>query len=310
MPRKVQSDGWKVRSGENELQDLTESQWAKGNSFICLKFSSCSFSCSKESEFAPGCLVTLLPRMFWKIAYQGKNSAILKLIVSISYMDSCLAWSYSKGRSLPENCMQSVQSHAWSLILVQLNYASLTSPSLQQGSSLQCSASPVFLSATCSRSADPCLLCQVSAGERPDLSNSPCEDCVCKDSGHCTVPQSLPAAWTIALGRVHHCVTLMMLCSLEEETHECLGFVAQLKIKLCMSDTGDGAWISSMKLLGVSSGQSQGLSFWSQQTQASFIWTLSGRKKAVAWARVSSLPGFPAWKVSCLAPRQRYNAAG
>lgn len=38
MPSKVQTDGWKVRDGEKERQDLTESQWAEGNAFICLKF--------------------------------------------------------------------------------------------------------------------------------------------------------------------------------------------------------------------------------------------------------------------------------
>lgn len=143
-------------------------------------------------------------------------------------MDSCLAWSYSKGGSLPENCNQSAQSHALSLVLIHLNCPSLLSSSVQQGSFWQCSFCSVSLFATCSRSADASnhlhFGWEVSAGQRLHLSTSPCEACVCKDSGHCTVPWSLPGP------RVHHGVTLVTLCSLEKETHECLGLYASLKI--------------------------------------------------------------------------------
>lgn len=145
MASQVQTDGWKVRNGDNGHQDLTESQGAEGNAFICLKFSAHSFSCSEASEFALQCSVTLLLRMFWKIAYQSKNSAAHKLIVSVVYVHRCLAWSCSNSGSLPENCNWSVQSHALSLTLMQLHCASFISPSLQQDSSLECSFCSVFL---------------------------------------------------------------------------------------------------------------------------------------------------------------------
>lgn len=159
---------------------------------------------------------------------------------------------------------------------MQLNCESFLSSPLRQGPSLQCSFSSVFLFAACSSSARPSnrqyLVCQVSAGEITYLSNSPCKVCVCEDSGRCSVPRSLPAARTIALGRVHRCLTLVMLCSLQKETRECLGL--DLKIKLCVSDAGDGAWISKMKLPGASSGRSRGWNLWSQLSPASFIRTL------------------------------------
>lgn len=191
--------------------------------------------------------------------------------VSISCVDSCLAWSCSKGGSLPENRSQPAQSHShaaelWIIPLFILAAGSifamlfLLSFPLCRVQQLSTSFQP------------PVFVCQVSAGEIRYLSNSPCKVCVCEDSGRCSVPRSLPAARTIALGRVHRCLPFVMLCSLQKETRECLGL--DLKIKLCVSDAGDGAWISEMKLPGASSGRSRGWSLWSQLSPASFIRTL------------------------------------
>lgn len=238
--------------------------------------------------------------MFWKIVYQGKNSAIHKLIVSISYVYSCLAWSYSKGGSLPENCNQSVQSHALSLILRQRNCGSFISSSLPAG----------FIFAMLFLLSFPlCHMQQVSRSFQPPVFGVP------GVSRGETVPEQQPLQGLCLQGlcSLHsamvppHCFKhitwqSLPLCDLSDTVLPGAGdtrvpwFVAQLKIKLCMRDTGDGAWSSRMKLLGVSSSRSQGLSLWSQLTPASFIWTLcpGGEKlkhERVSPPRLNFLPG-------------------
>lgn len=167
--------------------------------------------------------MTLLPRTFWKIVYKGKNSAIHKLIVSISYVDSCLAWSYSnwvkRQPTCPVSCLWvsfSCSSTVDHLFLLHCSRVHLCSAFCQ-----------VFHFATSIGPEDPSnhqyLVCQVCTGERPYQRNGLCKACVCKDCGCCTVPWSFVAAWAILLGRTHHYATLVTLCSLEKETHECLG---------------------------------------------------------------------------------------
>lgn len=106
-----------------------------------------------------------------------------------------------------------------------------------------------------------------------------------------------PPAWNITPGLVHHCVTLVTLCSLEKETHRCLGLNPSLKIMLCRSDTGDGAWISRMKLLGVSLVGHKAWVCGDHWLQPALT-DLSGRRKAEAWVVVCLLPKFPARKIS------------
>lgn len=195
--------------------------------------------------------------------------------VSISCVDSCLAWSYSKGGSLPENCSQSVQSHSHAAELWIIPLFILVAGSIF--AMLFLLSFPLCHTQQLSTSFQPPVFGVPGLSRGNKIFEQQPLQGLCLRGLRSLLGAAVPARCsnhcrTIALGRAHRCLTLVMLCSLQKETRECLGL--DLKIKLCVSDAGDGAWISKMKLPSASSGRSQGWSLWSQVSPASFIRTL------------------------------------
>lgn len=163
--------------------------------------------------------------------------AIHKLIASISCRQLSAWHGATAGVCLPENCNQSVQSHSLSVTFMHLNCKLFISSSLQQSSSLWFFFFFSFFLLAASDPASHCYsVCQVSVGETV-LEHQPSQGLCLQGLWwlHSALLPSLPAVQIITHGRAHRCVTLVTLCCLGKEMHECLGLSPSSKIKLCVS---------------------------------------------------------------------------
>lgn len=237
--------------------------------------------------------------MFWKTVYQGKNSAVHTVTVSISCVDSCLAWSYTRVR-LCLKTSQPAQSHShaaelWIIPLFTLAAGSIFAMLFFLGFPL-------------------CRMQQLSTSFQPPVFGVPG-----LSRGNNVFEQqplqglrlrglrSLLGATVPARCSNHRPRQSPPLSDLSDALLPAKGDAGVPWFGLENKALREWRWRRSLD----QQDEAPGCVFWSvarlefvEPTESRQLHpnSLSRRRKAEAWASVSSRLEFPAWKVSCLTP--------